>query len=359
MKQLPRILAVGFYLILVTAILLEILLRVYYSNFGTQEQKIMYLYSRDEIRALDEKFIPMPYVNYIPSPENPENNALGYRGPDVLLPKPEKTFRIVALGGSTTYSSATTSEESYPMQLWQILRDDYGYTNVEVVNAGVSGYTTWDILAALAFRVLELEPDMILFYEGVNDTVAREHTSPDCYRGYNVLRGLNPARGFWIERDPPLSPSVLHRVLGINLGFMNNPLTLDSRFELPQANCAGDSGDVWERAEANRPVYFERNLRNILILAQGNGIRPVLSTWAYDAEGERPEVWKLEIQEHNAIIQQLADEYDLPLVDLAANFPLDRALWTDDAVHMTPAGTHEQAEQYAAFLDAEALIPKP
>ncbi|MBZ0308251.1 MAG: hypothetical protein K8I82_19455 [Anaerolineae bacterium] len=144
MKRLPRILSFALYLVIVTAVLLEILLRIYYSSYGTQEQKIMYLYSLDEIRALDARFIPLPYINYVPSPQNPEHNALGYRGPDVLLPKPEGTFRIVTLGGSTTYSSATSSEESYPMQLWQILRDDYGYTSVEVVNAGVSGYTTWE-----------------------------------------------------------------------------------------------------------------------------------------------------------------------------------------------------------------------
>lgn len=359
LRQLSRILSFGLYLLIVIAILLEILLRIYYSSYGTREQKIMYLYSLDEIRALDAKLVPMPYINYVPSPQNPEHNALGYRGPDVLIPKPEGTFRIVALGGSTTYSSATTSEESYPMQLWQILRDEYAYTHVEVVNAGVSGYTTWEILVNLVFRVLELEPDMIIFYEAVNDTVPREHTSADCYRGYNVLRGLNPARGFWIERDSPLSPSVLHRVIGINLGLMENPLTLDSHFETPQAGCAADSGDVWERAEANRPVYYERNLRNIIAIAQANGIIPVLSTWVFDPEGDRPEVWTLEIGEHNDIVRALAAEMGAPLYDLAAKFPHDRALWTDDAVHMTALGTHEQARQYAEFLVNEGLIPEP
>ncbi|MBZ0307534.1 MAG: hypothetical protein K8I82_15820, partial [Anaerolineae bacterium] len=89
-----------------------------------------------------------------------------------------------------------------------------------------------------------------------------------------------------------------------------------------------------------------------------NGITPVLSTWAFDPEGERPEVWKLEIGEHNEIIKTLAAEMDAPLIDLAASFPRDRTLWTDDAVHMTAPGTHEQAQQYAEFLDAAGLIPK-
>lgn len=338
--------------------LLELGLRFYYGRFGSEDEQIMYLRSLDEIRRLDQKFLPMPYVNYLPSPYDPEHNRLGYRGAEVSLPKPEGVYRIAALGGSTTYSSATAAHEAYPAQLQNHLHS-LGYTHVEVINAGVSGYTSWELLTNLAFRVLELEPDMILIYAGVNDLVPREHSAADCYRGENILRGLNPARGFWIERDTPLSPSVLHRVIGINLGLMANPLTLDSRFELPNAECTPDSGDLGERLANNPPVYFARNLRSLLAVAQAHDVQAVLSTWIYNADSDRPDLWRSAIAEHNAIVRALGAELDIPLYDLGANFPAQRQLWTDDAIHMTAEGAATQARLYADFLLANGLIPAP
>jgi lysophospholipase L1-like esterase len=111
-------------------------------------------------------------------------------------------FRIVALGGSTTYGISLPMNRTYPAQLQQILRDEYGYTQVEVINAGVIAYNSWDLLAEFEYRVLDLNPDMVIVYEGINDVVARL-VDP---RYYN---GANPARGTWRTDYPALSPSVL------------------------------------------------------------------------------------------------------------------------------------------------------
>ena len=91
----------------------------------------------------------------------------------------------------------------------------------------MSGYSTWESLVNFAFRLPELEPDMAIFYAAPNDIVPREQASIDCYRGDNALRGLNPARGLWVDRDQPLSPSALYRFIAINLGWIPNPLALE------------------------------------------------------------------------------------------------------------------------------------
>lgn len=344
-----------------TVLVLEITIRVYFSTAGTREEKAMYLWSREEIEEQDDLVQPVPYVNYIASPQHPEHNMLGYRGPDIAIPKPDGIFRIVALGGSTTYSTGTTPEESYPAFLQQILQDEYGYTNVEVINGGMTGYTSWENLANFAFRVLELEPDMIIIYAAVNDVVAREQSSVDCYRGHNALLGLNASRGLWIEQNQPLSASALYRFLGINLGWMPNPLALESAFEPTEIECHPDPADITlaQRVSANTPTYFERNLRSTIYIAQGNGIIPVLSSWAYYAEAERPEHWEDAIAQHNTITRDVATALDLPFYDLADNLPVDSEFWEPDGIHFVANGTHEQAEQYAQFLDESDLIPKP
>lgn len=358
LRELPKRLALLALGIIFAGILLEGGLRFYYSRYGSREDRIRYLMTREEILNLDNILVPMPYVNYVPSPAYPEHNSLGYRGPEIELPKPAGIYRIVALGGSTTYSTATSYANSYPAQLQNILRNDYGYEKVEVINGGFIGYTSWETLANFEFRVLELEPDMIILYEGVNDIAPREQISVDCYRGHNVLRGLNPARGFWIERDTPLSPSALYRLIAITLGWMPDPSKINSAFELPKANCQLDDLPVEQRVADNPPVYFERNLRSILAIAQTNNVQAVLSTWAYYLDQERPAYWREAVSENNTIIKNLAQAMDVPLYDLMTNMPVNPAYWGSDGIHMFPPGAHEQAKEYAAFLAEQGLLPK-
>lgn len=342
----------------ITCLLLDVGLRFYFTRYGTREDKIKYVYSLEEIQSQNSNLVPMPYMNYIPSPGYPGHNRLGYRGAEIKVPKPEGVFRIVALGGSTTYSSATPAEEAYPAQLQNILRDEYGYANVEVINAGFLFYSSWETLVNFEFRVLELQPDLIILYDSVNDIVPREQLSVDCYRGLNTLRGLNGTKGFWVERDSALSPNTLYRVLAINLGWMQSPLALNSWFQPPQANCQNDDLPVEERVANNPPIYFERNVRHTVILAKANGVIPVLSTWTYYLDQERPDYWRKAVDEHNDILQKIADQQETPIYDLAANLPLKAEYWSGDGIHMFLPGTREQAAQYARFLIEQNLLPE-
>ncbi len=358
-KQLVRILFATLFGLLVALGVLEIALRVYFNAAGTIEQKIMYTLSLEEVRARQLNIVHLPYVSYVPAPDYEGHNALGYRGAEIAIPKPTGVFRILALGGSTTYSTSTDAEDSYPAWLQTILRDEYGYNNIEVINGGGSGYTTWEILANFTFRGLELEPDLILYYEAVNDLVVRERSSIDCYRGMNPLRGINALRGLFVERAAPFPPSTLYRVLAVNFGWMPNPLALDSSFEPARVTCAPDAANITlaDRLQANAPIYYERNIRNLILLAQANNIQPVLSSWAYHVDAGRPDLWQQGIADHNAITRRLADELAVPYVDLAANFPVEASFWDLDGFHMLPPGTQEQARQYAAFLVENELLP--
>ena len=261
----------------------------------------------------------------MPDPAYEGHNQLGYRGPEIDIPKPKGRFRIVALGGSTTYSTGTSAEESYPALLQSILRDDYGYSNVEVINAGVSGYTSWEALASFAFRILELEPDLLIYYGGVNDLVVRERLSNDCYRGLNPQRGLNGNRGLFVERNAELPASSLYRVIAILSGWMSNPLSLDASFEPSRVKCDPDPGatTLEMRLAENTPIYFERNIRNLLTLALANDVQPVISSWIYNLEADRPELWRESIAEHNDVARRIAADMDIPYIDLAATFPVN------------------------------------
>jgi lysophospholipase L1-like esterase len=99
-------------------------------------------------------------------------NALGFRGGEVETPKPEGRLRIVVMGDSLTFGNGVGDDETYPAQLARGL-GEAGSRNIEVINAGVPAYDTWQQALLLEEVVVSLEPDLVVlgFYE--NDIAQR------------------------------------------------------------------------------------------------------------------------------------------------------------------------------------------
>lgn len=95
-------------------------------------------------------------------------NRFGYRSPDVAVPKPKNVFRILCLGGSTTYEGLD-NDSTYPALLQKELRGAFPGRTIEVVNCGVEGLNSRaNFLHMPAY--LELEPDLVVGYLGINDS---------------------------------------------------------------------------------------------------------------------------------------------------------------------------------------------
>ena len=72
-----------------------------------------------------------------------EVNSLGFRGPEIAMPKTPGTFRIFAMGESSTFGwkGIRSHEEAWPALLEAKLRAAHPDRRIEVINAGVPGYT--------------------------------------------------------------------------------------------------------------------------------------------------------------------------------------------------------------------------
>ena len=83
------------------------------------------------------------------------------------------TFRIVALGASTTFSAEASSNDA----VWtapayrRSSRPPIPERPIEVINAAVGGYVADDNLKNLRSRVLPLDPDLVIYYEANNEIV--------------------------------------------------------------------------------------------------------------------------------------------------------------------------------------------
>lgn len=342
---------------LVASVVLELGLRFYFNRYGTEETRIKYVYDDETIRR-DSTLQPMPFIEYGLSAGG--GNSLGYRGAEIAIPKPGGVYRIVVLGDSTIYGLATPANLTLPAQLQTVLRDDYGYSNVEVINAGVAGYNSWNSVTNLEFRVLELEPDLIIIYHTITDIGMREVT-PDCYRGLNTHRGLTPyAAVLQLHHQAP-SSSVLVRFVGITSGWFDAP-DPDKNFETV-ISCVNDPiPSVEEVLAQNPPVYFERNLRTMVGIAREYNIEVMLSTWAYDAStppDKRPDWWS-SAPEQNEVIRKVAREDGTLFFDLQASAMSTMPdNWGSDRVHPQIQGYLHQAQLYAAYLDEQGIIPLP
>ena len=99
-------------------------------------------------------------------------NKHGLWGPAPEVPKPQDVLRVVAVGGSTTQGICphTFNRSSYPLALHQLLADFRpANKRVEVLNAGVEGFSALDAAEWLRTRVVPLQPDVVLVYSGWND----------------------------------------------------------------------------------------------------------------------------------------------------------------------------------------------
>jgi lysophospholipase L1-like esterase len=109
-------------------------------------------------------------------------NSLGYRTPDVAIPKPRGTYRIVVLGSSNTMGHGVSDDEMFVRLLEAWLNGDEADVGrrVEVVNLAVSSDSPSQNLLRLQTDVPALEPDWILIDVTVLDYSLEElhlHTS--------------------------------------------------------------------------------------------------------------------------------------------------------------------------------------
>lgn len=128
-------------------------------------------------------------------------NSHGFRGYDFETPKPDHTYRVVCLGDSSTFGWSVGDSETYPAQLFprlqrlcpraavdlktratyrrQRTRSADGLS-IEVLNLGVTGYTSHQGRRLLERMAEDLKPDLVIFAFGPNDRLPalksdREH----------------------------------------------------------------------------------------------------------------------------------------------------------------------------------------
>jgi lysophospholipase L1-like esterase len=176
-------------------------------------------------------FFPEEIVQDVGRSDVPiRTNSLGLRSADVAQPKPAGIFRILALGDSVTFGWGLRGEDAYPSQLASLLATLRPNQRFEVVNAGVSGYGTWQQARWLEEAGLALQPDVVVVQAHLND-------ASDNLWG---TLGWQGGAGGWLAQHSQLA-RLVQRVLGSATPSNETPCAADWK--------VGADRVCWERTE--------------------------------------------------------------------------------------------------------------
>jgi lysophospholipase L1-like esterase len=277
-------------------------------------------------------------------------NRQGFRGPDLMK---GGITRILCLGDSTTFGPAG-EKNPYPHVVQAVLARRRMSRPVEVINAGVNGHATCNMIFRIK-RLLRFNPDIIIICAGWNDLynepIDRYEDSRQSYSSYWHYLSKKNVRIHLLAKVRELTGS-------------------SDRKPIPLSYSPGEFV----------PFNFEYNLTMLITMIRKASVIPALVTLPkrFSDTGSAPGINDFQkaalpdfiedgdfdsflkvYHSYNTIIRQVAEEKDLPLFDAAAEFgrmkdSSDSCF--EDIRHLTPEGCRVLGEFVAQSLIEKGLV---
>lgn len=266
-------------------------------------------------------------------------NSLGLRGPEPPLSS-EATYKIIAVGGSTTECSVLDDEKAWPSQLCQRLRQQY--PQVWLNNAGIDGTSLYAHQILLENHLLALKPDMILTLVGVND-FAKVYHGDDDGDVFSKTPSRQKIRGLMQKSELFSTLLNVYRMhQATQLGLHHNPnQPFNPKYAL-------DSTENVQLHLAAQDRYSQK-LKRYIDTCLAHRIEPVFITQPVFQMEQSPGFQFLRL--YNETLHQVAAAHGLLCIDLATALP-DDPLYYYDELHYTNPG----AAAVAQIIDT-ALAP--
>jgi lysophospholipase L1-like esterase len=229
-------------------------------------------------------------------------NGDGFRSGPIAKDKRAGSIRIACIGDSWTFGMNVNQDATYPSRLEALLKQQQPDADLDVMNFGVLGYSSFQGLQLFKQQVVDLHPDVVLIGFGMNDSEVAG------YRDKDVGKAGAPA---WRDRAKAVAASSelygLLRYLALVLRFhpqtMGDFLKADAKTESSKGGEAVNYDDIepWTRVS---PRDYDRNIREMVTLAGGRGAKVILLD---------NELWPE--SPYRPVLTAIARDAHIPLVD--------------------------------------------
>ncbi|MDP8254558.1 MAG: SGNH/GDSL hydrolase family protein [Candidatus Alcyoniella australis] len=260
----------------------------------------------------------------------PLTNSLGLRGPEIQTPKPAERKRVISLGDSCTFGDGVRTDQTYAALLRDELLLLQPDLDVDAVNAGVPGYTSFQALRQLRDRLPALEPDLVTLYLGLNDHITPKGCISDETRSELIGRATQVRGGLQSSRFYQLATYLVLKLR---------------------------RGDECHDPERGHQVFrvstpeFQRNVTAIRDLGRERGFKVLLFTIPHSFDYE-PSL--------NPYIRALAREQQIELLDLfrilKARQEAGQSLYNADGGHPNAAGHQAIAQALAQRIVEQGML---
>src|SRR5262245_58153780 len=231
-------------------------------------------------------------------------NADGFRSAPMATAKRSGLLRVACIGDSWTFGMNVNQDQTYPARLEALLQRRTPGSNVEVMNFGVLGYSSFQGLELLKRRVLDFHPDVLIIGFGMNDS------DVGGYRDKDVVK---PGDRRWRDRVKAFTGHseslALLKYLALVLRFHPQPigdfLKADAKADAGRNNDTVnyDEMEAWTRVS---PRDYDRNLREMVRLGRQQGAQTVLlDNELWPESPYRPVLRAISRDEHVPVVDSL------------------------------------------------------
>lgn len=364
---------------LILATLLEVGAGVYLRYSQGYDGEHLYQYDFDAYRNIRLK----PHWTDI---RGIRHNAQGFRRDgEVSVEKPDGTFRIFLMGGSTAYGTGglwphlqtefevLDNSETISAYLEERLDRDFSDVRIEVINAAVPSTWTHHHLIYLNQEIFKYDPDMVLFLDGFNDFF---HNDPghDQFAAYAygeqsrvilgppTLGSLASANAWWLFRKSAFFHVVFRVARNVRQVIAG-----------PGDRTPNDVERSIEQLRINFPKNALAMIRRTALIVEGEGVDAVFMIQPMlILERERPGLEGIERELFEFNVTSYVDNYEdyiqqaVPLVselerealaETSAGFMDLTGIYHDtegqiftDYAHLTPHGNQVLVDVVAEYI---------
>lgn len=267
-------------------------------------------------------------------------NSKGYRDYEFSESKDPNKKRIIVMGNSCTFGWMVDLEQTYSKKLERLLNQNLPEPKFEVINAGMTGYSTYQGLRFLKREIMKFNPDILIISYGWNDMCPSEREDKE-------------------QEFPP------QWILDLDDLFYSSKLYSFLKFEIMSLL------KPWKQLPDERKLVYRvslkdylNNLEQMIGMARDSGMEaillttPVASAKIFLGPGKTSKP-HLANRYYNKALREFSKKINVPLIDVALLFEKRGEVYDkgrEEYIHYNAKGHQVIAEALYRYFQEEGMF---